>query len=204
MKLHFIRHGESTANILRVFSNQEADHPLTEAGIEDARVRARSLEHLPIDRIYTSPILRARQTAEILAAHLKVPVQTIDALREWDVGIYEGTNDPVGWVLHQQVQEDWFARRQYDRKMPGGESYLEIQARFVPFIQRLVQDHGSQGKEFILVAHGGLFRAMLPVILVNIDENFMAGASLPYTAWIEAETSPHGLRCISWCGEAEG
>lgn len=201
MKLHFIRHGESSANTLRIFSNQEAEHPLTQAGIQQAQARAHSLQHLSIDRIYTSPILRARETAEILGAQIKVPVEITAALWEWDVGIYEGTSDPQGWASHQQVQEDWFSHQKYDSKMPGGESFLEIQARFVPFIQDLVQEHGEQRKEFILVAHGGLYRAMLPVILTNIDQDFMTRASLTYTAWIEAESGPHGLQCMAWCGE---
>ncbi len=201
MKLHFVRHGESIANIARVFSNREAEHPLTDTGIEQARALACRFEHIPVDRIYTSPILRARQTAELLRLHLKVPCQTVAALREWDVGIYEGTSDPVGWVLHHQVQEDWFTHHKYESKMPGGESFLEIQARFIPFIQALVQDSTNQGKEFILVAHGGLYRAMLPVILVNIDQDFVARAGFPYTAWIEAESGPEGLHCIAWCGE---
>jgi len=201
IKLHFIRHGESSANILWIFSNQEAEHPLTEPGREQARTRAHSLGHLPADRIYASPILRARQTAEILGAHLGVPVEITPALREWDVGIYEGTSDPQGWASHQQVQDDWFNHQKYESKMPGGESFLEIQARFVPFIQSLVQDPGAQGKEFILVSHGGLYRAMLPVILANIDSDFIARASIPYTAWIEAESGPGGLQCTAWCGE---
>jgi broad specificity phosphatase PhoE len=201
MKLHFIRHGESSANTLRIFSNQDAEHPLTEAGREQAQARASSLEHLQVDRIYTSPILRARQTAEILGAYLDAPVETTAALREWDVGIYEGTSDPQGWATHQQVQEDWFTHHHYESKMPGGESFQEIRDRFVPFIQELLQDDSKPGKEFILVAHGGLYRAMLPVILTNIDQDFMAQASLPYTAWIETERVPQGLLCISWCGE---
>ena len=48
------------------------------------------------------------QTADILAQACGVPVAITDALREWDVGIFERTADQRGWDMHRQVQEDWF------------------------------------------------------------------------------------------------
>ncbi len=70
MKLYFVRHGESTANLLREFSNGGAKHPLTEKGVEQARTVARALSGLQIEQIYASPVLRAVQTAQILAESL--------------------------------------------------------------------------------------------------------------------------------------
>ena len=97
MKLYFVRHGESTANLLWEFSNSGLKHPLTEKGVEQARAVARSLCGVGVEHIYSSPILRAVQTAQILAEGLRAPLAITEALREWSVGIYEGTADPVGW-----------------------------------------------------------------------------------------------------------
>ena len=63
MKLYFVRHGESVANVLRVFSNHNLDHPLTTLGVEQAHALAVKLAGKPIQRIYTSPVKRAVQTA---------------------------------------------------------------------------------------------------------------------------------------------
>lgn len=119
MRLYFVRHGESTANLPRVFSNSGLQHPLTAKGIEQAQAVARALSGEPVECIYSSPILRAMQTAQILAESRQAPLHITEALREWSVGSYEGTADPVGWKLHRQVQEDWFVREKRDSKMPG-------------------------------------------------------------------------------------
>jgi probable phosphoglycerate mutase len=202
MKLYFVRHGESIANLLREFSNNEYKHPLTDKGIEQAHAVARSLLGMQIEKIYSSPVLRAVQTARILVETLHTPLEITPALREWNVGIYEGTTDPQGWVLHSQVQEDWFFRKQYDHRMPGGESFTEIQKRFLPFIETLVSNEKVTDKNIALVSHGGLYMAMLPVIFKNIDFEFATANGFPYTGCAIAETHPDGLYCVSWCGQA--
>jgi broad specificity phosphatase PhoE len=202
VRLYFVRHGESTANLRREFCNTGVKHPLTENGVEQARAVAGALSGLPVERIYTSPLWRAVQTARILAETLQTPLEIAEALREWSVGIYEGTTDPAGWALHRQVQDDWFIHSRLDSRMPGGESYLEIQERFVPFMEGLVRDGKDADRNIVLVAHGGLYLAMLPAIFTNVDFAFARQHGFPYTAYAVAETGPDGLRCVSWCGVA--
>jgi broad specificity phosphatase PhoE len=200
MKLYFVRHGESTANVLKEFSNSGIKHPLTEHGIAQAHELEKRLHGTAIDQIYSSPVLRAAQTAQILAENLGAPLQITEALREWDVGIYEGTTDPQGWELHRQVQEDWFFQGNYDSKMPGGESFNEIQKRFVPFIEKITHDGQKKDQKIVLVAHGGLYIAMLPVIFKNIDFEFAYQHQFPNTAYSLAEARADGLFCLEWCG----
>ncbi len=200
MNLYFVRHGESTANVLGLFSNEVHAHPLTEKGIEQARALAHSLSGLSFDGIYSSPILRARQTAEILAEALQVPLQIADALREWDVGIYEGSADPAGWEAHARVQDLWFNQQQFDGRMPGGESFYEIRARFFPFVEGLLLDGRGSDRRLILVGHGGLYTAMLPALLTNVDHSFALQHPFSNAGCVVAETRPEGLTCLSWCG----
>jgi broad specificity phosphatase PhoE len=200
MNLYFVRHGESTANVLGVFSNEDHKHPLTEKGVEQARALAHSLSGLSFDGIYSSPILRARQTAEILAEALQVPLQIADALREWDVGIYEGSADPVGWEAHARVQDLWFNHRQLDSRMPGGESFNHIRSRFFPFVEGLLFNGRNSDRRLILVGHGGLYTAMLPALLTNVDHAFALQHPFPNAGCVVAETRPEGLSCLSWCG----
>jgi broad specificity phosphatase PhoE len=200
VKLYFMRHGESTANLLGEFSNSGFRHPLTEAGVEQARAAARRLAGLCVERIYSSPVMRAVQTAQILGESLQAPLQIAEALREWSVGIYEGTTDPIGWELHRQVQDLWFDHQQYDSRMPGGESFRDIQNRFLPFVEGLVSDGKSSDQNIILVAHGGLYTAMLPAVLKNVDVAFARRHGLPYAGYAVAESRPDGLYCLSWDG----
>ena len=197
-----MRHGESTANLQREFSNSGHKHPLTEAGVEQARSAARGLLGLPIHRIYSSPVLRAVQTAHILADELLAPLEISEALREWSVGIYEGTTDLHGWELHRQVQEDWIYHHKLDSKMPSGESFTEIRERFVPFIEGLVGDGTDPDRSLVLVGHGGLYLTMLPLIFNNVDHTFAHEHGFTYAAAVIAETRADSLYCISWCGEA--
>jgi len=199
MKLYFVRHGESVANVLRVFSNHNLDHPLTTLGVEQAHALAVKLAGKPIQRIYTSPVKRAVQTAAILGEKVGIQAEITIALQEWDVGVYEGTSDPVGWDLHHRVMDDWLVHHLYDHKMPGGESFNEIRARFVPFIQNLIRD-GNPDEEVVLVGHGGLYGCMLPVVFRNVPENILSRYGFANTGYALGETRPEGLICLEWCG----
>jgi broad specificity phosphatase PhoE len=200
MRLYFVRHGESEANLLGEFSNSGLKHPLTARGLTQAQRVADDLAGLTVAQVYSSPVLRAQQTARIIAESLVAPLEITEALREWDVGIYEGTRDPEGWKLHRQVQEDWFFHDHLESKMPGGESFLEIRARFIPFIEGLLRAGAADDRQHALVGHGGLYIAMLPVILKNIDHAFALQHGFDYTVIVIAEARPDGLYCLSWGG----
>lgn len=107
MRLYFARHGQSEANVLEVISNRGLVHPLTDLGRQQAAELAQSLASVPIARIYSSPLLRAVQTAEIVSATLHVPLEIADALREPDCGIMEGRSDDAAWDEHRRVWHAW-------------------------------------------------------------------------------------------------
>ena len=87
MKLYFVRHGESEANTQHVISNRESPFPLTPKGRQQAETLAEKLKGNPFCTMFSSPVLRARETAEILSAALGIPYQVTEALREYDCGI---------------------------------------------------------------------------------------------------------------------
>jgi len=201
MRLHFVRHGESEANALRVISNRGLVHPLTELGRQQAAQLAQSLAKLSVARIYSSPLLRAIQTTEIIAAALCVPFEITDALREFDCGMAEGRSDEEAWALWRWVMDEWLEHGRLDSRIDGGESYRELQARFVPFVERLVRDWRNSADNLILLGHGGLFLTMLPLVLSNIDVAFVGSHSISNTGAIIAEPRSSGLVCLAWCGE---
>ena len=197
MKLYFIRHGESEANVLREFSNRGLKHPLTEKGQAQATALAERLKDVVIAGLFSSPLLRARQTAEIVSGALQIPYEVTDALREYDCGVLEGTSTAEGWAIYDQVLQDWVDHN-WQSRIEGGESFLDMKARFVPFIESLLQAHQDTSDVIALVGHGGLYRCMLPLLLANIDFQFTLTHPIENTGIIIAETGPDGLVCTTW------
>ena len=198
MRLYFVRHGESEANTLGVISNRGSRHGLTERGRRQVAELASRLRGAGATRIFTSPLLRAMQTAEILSETLGLRYEATDALREFDCGVAEGRSDAEAWELHRQVMEDWLRRGKHSARIPEGESFVEVKNRFVPFVEHLLEEQdGAEAP--ILVGHGGLYLCMLPLILVNVEPG--DARAFPNSAYVLADTSPEGLVCVEWCGE---
>lgn len=200
MRIYFARHGESEANILRVHSNRDVPHPLTAKGREQTTALARKFAGVPITRLFTSPVLRAVQTAEILSSAFDVPHEITDALREYDCGILEGRADEAAWQQHFAMVDTWIHVGRWEERIEGGESFIDIRDRFVPFIEQLLADYGDTPANIVLMGHGGLYRLMLPLVLVNADFDFVLHQPLNYTTCITAETRTEGLTWIEWEG----
>jgi broad specificity phosphatase PhoE len=195
MKLYFIRHGESEANIQHVISNYGSPFGLTERGRQQVQVLAERLKDLPITTMCSSPVLRAMDTVDILCQSLGLPYRATEALREYNCGVLEGKSDEESWRLHRQYYEAWTLRHDYLSKPEGGESFVDIQNRFVPFIESLKRDDDDH---ILLIGHGGLFRLMLPLILTNIDNDFVASHGIGHTECVIAELQADGLKCLQW------
>ena len=84
--------------------------------------------------------------------------------------------------------------------MEGGESFLDIQARFEPFIDGMIQRYGETGANVVCVAHGGVYRTMLPSLLKNVTAELISRYGFEYSACIVAEWRPAGLFCLEWNG----
>jgi broad specificity phosphatase PhoE len=139
------------------------------------------------------------ETAIILAGRLGVEYEVVEALREYDVGILEGRADPPSWQMWKEVAEAWLSHQQLEQRIEGGESFLEVRQRFVPFIEWLIQEYGQSQAHLVCVGHGGLYRMMLPLVLANVDQAFITRqGGFGYTAWITCETTRDGLVCTSW------
>jgi probable phosphoglycerate mutase len=197
MKLYFVRHGESEANVLNVISNRNHRHALTAVGRRQALDLAASLQHVRPTVIYTSPLLRAVQTAQLLSQAPRIECEPADALREFDCGAAEGRSDPAAWHLHHRVLADWLQRGILEARIEGGESFIEMRARFVPFVECIARDRVHEPAA-ILVGHGGLYSCLLPLVLVNI--HLATGRPFPNAGYVLAEVRPTGLVCLEWCG----
>jgi len=148
------RHGETDWNIQGRWQGH-ADRPLNDAGREQARELAETLAAgRTIDVVYSSDLIRAHETARIVAERLGLPVTVDVGLREVDVGDWSGrahdeveSLDPEGFRRWQGGGKGW----------NGGESYEEMGSRVVGTVLRLANAH--PGKTILIVSHGGSIRA---------------------------------------------
>jgi broad specificity phosphatase PhoE len=195
MKLYFVRHGESEANTRHVISNHESHFGLTELGRQQADSLVKKLRDIPIDVIFSSPILRAKETADIVSRSFYLTYQVTEALREYSCGYLEGKSDEESWKQHRRYYEDWTLHHNYTSRPTAGESFVDIQNRFLPFIESLKhrdEDH------ILLIGHGGLFHLMLPLILNNIEDDFVRSHGIGHTECVIAELCHDGFICKRW------
>jgi probable phosphoglycerate mutase len=198
MRLYFARHGQSEANTQHIISNRGVPLGLTSLGKEQAATLAAKVRDVPIRYIFCSPVFRARQTAEILSESLSIPYQVTEALREYDCGILEDRSDEESWKWHRHYFEEWTLRGQYASKPEGGESFLEIRERFLPFLENLTSNDSYKDSDILLIGHGGLFLLMLPLILSNVDHTYAALHGIGNAEYVLAEQRKSRWVCLQW------
>jgi broad specificity phosphatase PhoE len=198
MKIHFARHGESQANVQYIISNRTLEHGLTENGREQARQLARRLLKYPITRIYTSPLLRAVETAEIISQMLGLACELAEGLREFDCGVAEGRSDDAAWQLWQAEYDAWVFQRDYDHRIEGGDSFAEVRRRFVSFIDDLVTAYSSTSQQILCISHGGIYSVMFPLLMKNVTPRSLLHYGFGYTSCIMAAYEAGGLQCVQW------
>jgi probable phosphoglycerate mutase len=150
------RHGETAENRERRFQGQK-DVPLNETGREQARALAEAVADHGIAAIYASPLIRARETAEIVAERLGLEPRLDDRLKEVDVGAWQdrlkddiAREDPEGWAAFGRGGEDW--------RFPGGESLQEQQDRVIAALVDITQRGDLPA---LVVCHRGVIRCAL-------------------------------------------
>jgi broad specificity phosphatase PhoE len=158
--LHLVRHGESEANVERVFDGR--DRPLTALGRRQAEAAATWLARAPVDELYSSPYRRARETAARIAARAGREVEVVPELEEVKVGELAGRSDEESRGIFERVYSRWLARDP-DVRFPGGESLGEACARFALFLARVAG--GPEDRTVVAVGHGGMPETVLPVLL---------------------------------------
>lgn len=159
-RLFLVRHGSTAANERLPFVLQgcEIDGPLTETGFRQAAALARHLKDFEIHAIYTSPLLRARQTAAAVAAGRAVDVVPVAELRECSVGRWEGMAWDVIKSQHRDEYDRFFADP-VNTPHPGGESYRDVLERAAPAMNDILARH--VGQNVVVVAHNMLNRVYL-------------------------------------------
>ena len=159
--LVLVRHGESTANLANVFTGW-LDVALSPKGEEEARLVAEKLRGFHFDAAYSSTLLRAERTLDIIVARpawATIPVHHAEALKERMYGDLQGLNKAEIAAKYGQAQVDIW-RRSYDVAPPGGESLQQTQARAVKFYEAEIVPQLRAGKSILIVSHGNTLRGL--------------------------------------------
>ena len=162
--LYLIRHGATPNNRARPprLQGRRTDPGLSEEGLREAQRTGRTLAESPIDAVYASPLLRARQTAEAIAAPHQLPVQTVDDLIEVDVGDWEGRP----WDEIQRTNPEEYRLFMSDASVHaylGGETLTVVRDRVIPAFEELLAK--NVGRSIVAVAHNVVNRVYLAHLL---------------------------------------
>jgi probable phosphoglycerate mutase len=172
------------------------DYPLTARGVAQARQTAAYFREQPITAVYSSPLRRAQQTANIIAAELRLPVTVLEDFRETNVGLLEDqppTDD--AWRRHDQILADWYAGK-HDVAFPGGEDYHTLLARMRAGLRAALR--GRDGARVLIAGHGGIFSATIYDLCVNAADFAWFGQNWPNCGISEFELAPGDeLSCTS-------
>ena len=157
MKLILIRHGETYWNHERRVQGADSDIELNDTGLEQARKLAAFLENEPVAAILSSPLQRAKATADVIAGHHQLPVEIDQGLRELKVGELEGMSVSNLSTTFSQFLMQWW-QEGGPMKLPNGESLVELQQRAWKAVERLLGRHKtnpepSEKTTVIIVSH---------------------------------------------------
>jgi alpha-ribazole phosphatase len=156
-RLIVIRHGHTEAGANGRFCGR-LDVPLSASGLQQARDVARWLKGVQLAAIYTSPLKRTRETAEVIAGWRKLPVTPLDDLTEIDFGDFDGLTFEEARHRSPQLCEVLLAAPTAIQ-FPRGESLSQLKRRVSRAIELITRTHS--GKIVLLVAHAGVNRLVI-------------------------------------------
>jgi len=152
LTIHFIRHGKTEMNRLRLLQGRGGKGLLSE-GVADAELAAAALEDHGIDLLYSSDQQRAVETARVIRSRLGLArIRLSSALREMDYGKMSGRSE----VDVRRLCPMW--RRDATFVFPGGESFALVQKRAFRWLDRILKLH-PRGN-LAVVSHGGVLRTL--------------------------------------------
>lgn len=162
--MYLVRHGATDNNLANppILQGRNADVPLSDKGFEQVRRTAEFLAPLPIDAVYSSPLLRAQQTAQFIAEKHDCPTDQIDEIMEVDVGQWEG----LSWDEIERSEPDRYHRFMSDPVEHGyknGESFSDVSHRVMPAMEKICAE--NLGRTIVVAAHNIVNRVFLANVI---------------------------------------
>lgn len=175
MKMYIIRHGQTPWNARKCLQGR-SDVDLNENGIYLAELTGKALRYVTFDMAFTSPLIRAKHTAQCILAGRKVPIIEDERLIEISFGIYEGCcYAEENRQVPQQWIENFFHAPQDYVAAPGGESLDDVEKRTRNFMEDICSRKELQDKTILVSTHGCALRGLLNSIRESNREDYWHG-----------------------------
>jgi probable phosphoglycerate mutase len=172
VNLYLIRHGRQNSTLCNV------DVELSAEGCIQAELLRDRLKTYPVDALYSSNLVRAVQTAQIVNTALELPIIIREELKEISFGLMEGKSDKYNDEHFRDFKEEQ-RKLLEDIPYPGGENGTMVYERAMPVIQEIVQ---SGKKNIVVITHGGIIRVLLAALFGRSQAGrFLFGVSLENT-----------------------
>jgi probable phosphoglycerate mutase len=193
----FLRHGQAKNNTERILAGRTEGIPLTETGVKQAEHTADFLQHMNISAIYSSPIQRAKHTAEIVGKHNSLDVTIDDRLIELDMGKFTGMPYDEIFNSHGNVFMKFY-NGELEIAHNGVETFSDVKKRVLGIVDHVIENHPDEN--VVLVTHMDPIKAMLSTIVdlsaTNLFELIIANASLNIFREKEQKFSISGLNVM--------
>lgn len=151
MRIYLVRHGETEWNRIRRFQGR-SNLPLNQEGIKQVNALALALKNKPLNAIYTSPLLRAFETARLIKVfHPSIPIFEEKGLIEMDLGEFDGMKAQDWAEQYPDFRKAW-NENPASVQMPGGESLKEVQTRAKDTLERITRIY-SPDSSILLSSH---------------------------------------------------
>jgi broad specificity phosphatase PhoE len=201
-QIWFVRHAESEINVPggpRPLPDGGVSYPLTRKGVEQAKALAEATAATPIVALYTSTYLRAVQTADALAFRHDLTLRLAPEAVEIDLGLRPGSvEDPR--AVYLELARKWTIERDSEARHGEGESFADVQRRFLPFVREVMNRHAQDSGVVVIVAHAATIGLMLPILASNVPADYAVLHPLPNTGIVKTELRDSRLVCLDWLG----
>ena len=197
MKLYFIRHGETVWNTQAKLQGK-SDIPLNEKGVALARVTGEALADVPFAAIYSSPLKRALQTAQLVAGDRDVPIVTDRRLEEIGFGSWEGLSCHKD---HYEIPSDSFQDFFLDpfgyQPPAQGETVRHVCGRTADFLEELIRKMGKEESNVLISCHGCTLRALMNYFYQDYTAGFWRGHVPPNCSVSIVEVKEKGFSILA-------
>lgn len=179
--LYIVRHGQTNWNTIKRVQGQ-TDIPLNTTGEEQAKQLAGVFKNIHFDAAFSSDLLRAKRTAEIIILEKHIAIQTTNLLRERNFGPYEGIYVEELKELEKDLENLSKENRARYKLHPEIENDEELVGRFITFLREISVAY--TGKNILVVCHGAIMRVLL-IHLGFATYETLGHGTIDNTAYIE-------------------
>lgn len=165
-KVYLIRHGKTQWNLESRYQGANGDSPLLKDSYREIELLASSLQRIPFEHAYASPLKRARITAQALLNHLnpEIPLTIDSRLKEFNLGKMEGMHfEDVAAKWPEVLKNFRHHPGKYDESLVEGESFLEVIARFRAAIEEYCRQYPNGN--ILVISHGAALNAAINALI---------------------------------------